>query len=85
MRRLAALLALLWLSAPAEAHERRVDRCGCHSQYGLRHCHPRLKTRRCEATVKAVKPTVDGQQSRAESKPPPADLRRSARCDSPPA
>ncbi|MBI3183799.1 MAG: hypothetical protein HYZ28_16805 [Myxococcales bacterium] len=53
MRKLAALAALLWLSAPALAHDRRVDRCGCHSQFGLRHCHPLKKTPRCEAPAKS--------------------------------
>ncbi|MDQ3263880.1 MAG: hypothetical protein M3Y59_09485, partial [Myxococcota bacterium] len=39
---------------PAAAHEKRADKCGCHHQYGLRHCHPKYKTKTCEAPVKAT-------------------------------
>jgi hypothetical protein len=47
------LLAALVLvfAAPAFGHERVADKCGCHSQFGLRHCHPKKKTRTCEAPV----------------------------------
>ena len=32
--------------------KKRVDACGCHHVYGLRHCHPTRKTDHCEAPVK---------------------------------
>lgn len=44
----AVALGLL-VAAPVVGHEKRTDRCGCHHQYGLRHCHPNKKTRTCEA------------------------------------
>jgi hypothetical protein len=46
------LTALVATALPAQAHEKVADKCGCHSQYGLRHCHPRKKSRACEAPVK---------------------------------
>ena len=36
--------------------KKRVDACGCHHVYGLRHCHPNRKTPKCEAPVKATAP-----------------------------
>ena len=46
----AAALALL--GGPAFGHkEKRTDACGCHHQWGLRPCHPKKKTPRCEAPV----------------------------------
>lgn len=59
MRRILRALALggLVLALPASAHDsKRTDKCGCHHQFGLRHCHPKKKTQRCEAPVKAVQP-----------------------------
>lgn len=51
---LAALFfASLW-GAKASAHEKRADPCGCHHQYGLRHCHEKKKTDHCEAPVKSA-------------------------------
>ena len=50
----AAVVGAVMLAAPALAHEsKRTDKCGCHHQYGLRHCHPDMKTRKCEAPAKA--------------------------------
>lgn len=46
-------LSVVLLAAPGAAHEKRTDRCGCHHQFGLRHCHPKKKTPKCEAPVKA--------------------------------
>ncbi len=44
--------ALALLGGPAYGHkEKRTDPCGCHHQWGLRHCHPKKKTPRCEAPV----------------------------------
>lgn len=60
----AALAALLWMAPAALANgppleparnqacaKKRTDACGCHHYYGLRHCHPKLKTDRCERPV----------------------------------
>lgn len=38
----------------AKCEKKRVDACGCHHVYGLRHCHPTRKTDHCEAPVKAT-------------------------------
>lgn len=57
-----AFIALGLLALGAEAHEgKRIDKCGCHQQYGLRHCHPKRRTPRCEAPVRG--------ESRAAPKP----------------
>ena len=56
MKTLGILLGLL-VAAPALAHHARTDKCGCHNQYGLRHCHPSKKTKRCEAPVSTVPPS----------------------------
>ncbi|HVE82693.1 MAG TPA: hypothetical protein VND93_07585 [Myxococcales bacterium] len=54
------LFAGLLVAWPAGAHDNRTDRCGCHHQYGLRHCHPNKKTVACEAPVEArVKATPE--------------------------
>ena len=50
------LVAGLMAAAPAWSHEKRTDRCGCHHEFGLRHCHPNKKTQSCEAPVKAKVP-----------------------------
>ncbi len=34
-----------------QCEKKRVDACGCHHVYGIRHCHPNRKTSRCEATA----------------------------------
>ena len=47
------LCAGLLVAAPARAHDHRTDRCGCHHQYGLRHCHPNKKSQGCEAPASA--------------------------------
>ena len=36
--------------------KKRVDACGCHHVYGVRHCHPDRKGKHCEAIVKAELP-----------------------------
>ncbi|MHB8878950.1 MAG: hypothetical protein ACYC8T_35055 [Myxococcaceae bacterium] len=51
MGRVAFIVGLL-LAWPAFGHESRMDKCGCHNQYGLRHCHPSKRTKRCIAPVK---------------------------------
>jgi hypothetical protein len=62
--RVIALVGAL-VSLPAVAHHKRVDPCGCHHQYGKRHCHPNLKSKRCEAPVKGTK-----KKAQAEAKVP---------------
>ena len=39
--------------------KKRVDPCGCHHVYGLRHCHPNRMGRHCERLVLA--PEVAGE------------------------
>ena len=39
-----------------------TDRCGCHTVYGLRHCHPNMKTRQCEAPVRGEKAPEKAQK-----------------------
>lgn len=47
---LAIGMALGLAATPALAHkEKRTDPCGCHHQWGLRHCHPQKKSPKCEA------------------------------------
>ena len=47
--------ALCLAGLPASAHEnKRTDACGCHHQWGLRHCHPKKKTPRCEAPARST-------------------------------
>jgi hypothetical protein len=29
--------------------KKRVDRCGCHRIFGIKHCHPNRRTDHCEA------------------------------------
>jgi hypothetical protein len=38
---------------PAICGKKRVDACGCHHVYGVRHCHPKRKSEHCEAMVRA--------------------------------
>lgn len=38
---------------PSVCAKKRVDACGCHHVYGVRHCHPNRKTDHCEAPVNA--------------------------------
>ncbi len=58
MARTWMVLALLWARA-AMAHDDRADKCGCHNQYGLRHCHPSKKTSKCEAPAKGERERKD--------------------------
>jgi hypothetical protein len=34
---------------PRECTKKRVDPCGCHHVYGVRHCHPNRATAHCES------------------------------------
>jgi len=56
----------LLAAAPAWSHERRTDKCGCHHQYGLRHCHQNKATPACEAPAGGKAPSPD------KAKAPPA-------------
>jgi hypothetical protein len=61
--------ALLGLGPPlpmAACARKRVDACGCHHVYGLRHCHPNRKSKHRELTVKG-KPTLKGPKNAAKS------------------
>jgi hypothetical protein len=49
---------------PSTCAKKRVDACGCHHVYGLRHCHPNRKSEHCEAPVKAPAPEQEPQQSK---------------------
>jgi hypothetical protein len=51
---------------PSICQKKRVDACGCHHVYGLRHCHPNRKSEHCEAPVKAPAPE---NQSTEKTKP----------------
>ncbi|HZA49964.1 MAG TPA: hypothetical protein VE549_04435 [Myxococcaceae bacterium] len=50
--RLCVGLGLIGLPSFAH-HEKKTDPCGCHHQWGLRHCHPKKKTPRCEAPARS--------------------------------
>lgn len=39
---------------PQACERKRVDPCGCHHLYGLRHCHPNRKGPHCELPVRSV-------------------------------
>ena len=44
--------ALLWtppLLRTDRCAKKRVDACGCHHVFGVRHCHPSRRTTHCEA------------------------------------
>lgn len=57
-------LGALLLAGSAFAHDnKRIDPCGCHHQYGLRHCHPTKKSERCEAPVNATQNTTKDAKS----------------------
>lgn len=62
----ALALAVAMFAGPAFGHRsKRTDKCGCHHQYGLVHCHPNLKSNRCEAPVADKKP-ADAKADEAE-------------------
>ncbi len=42
---------------PAICAKKRVDACGCHHVYGIRHCHPKRKSEHCEAMAQAPEPS----------------------------
>ncbi|PTL76993.1 hypothetical protein [Vitiosangium sp. GDMCC 1.1324] len=50
---------------PATCSKKRVDACGCHHVYGVRHCHPKRRTDHCES-VAQVNESSGKDASRAE-------------------
>lgn len=49
--------APVYLTRPVDPQvcaKKRVDPCGCHHVYGIRHCHPNRKGDHCEAPVKSA-------------------------------
>jgi hypothetical protein len=46
---------------PSVCAKKRVDACGCHHVYGVRHCHPSRKSDHCEAPVNAPAPEQSKQ------------------------
>jgi hypothetical protein len=38
---------------PSICAKKRVDSCGCHHVYGVRHCHPKRQSDHCEGMVQA--------------------------------
>jgi hypothetical protein len=36
---------------PSLCAKKRVDSCGCHHVYGVRHCHTKRQTEHCEGMV----------------------------------
>ena len=67
-------MVMVAMSAPtAWAHKsKRTDPCGCHHEYGLRHCHPNQKKETCEAPVEAQRPHPHARK-KDEKKDPPAN------------
>ena len=69
-------VALCLVAVPSLAHEgKRTDACGCHHQWGMRHCHPQKKTPRCEAPVRS-EGTREGRHahSRTSTRPEAVSL-----------
>jgi len=58
---------------PSVCAKKRVDACGCHHVYGIRHCHPNRKGEHCEAPVKARMPDEKDDTSRSRVEAPEAD------------
>ncbi len=57
---------------PAVCSKKRVDACGCHHVYGVRHCHPKRKSEHCEAMVQATEPNASHEQELFSHEPEPA-------------
>lgn len=63
-------LGLVW-TTPVGAHgTKRTDPCGCHHQWGLRHCHPKKKTVRCEAPASDEQTEADKKARKLRYKNP---------------
>lgn len=50
---------------PSICNKRRVDACGCHHVYGVRHCHPKRQTDHCESMAQ-VHDAKDSKNSAIE-------------------
>lgn len=62
-------------SAPALAHKsKRTDPCGCHHQFGLRHCHMKEKSDKCEAPVSKDAQPLNRDDKKKAGKPGPKAL-----------
>ncbi|MCP3102526.1 hypothetical protein LZ198_26995 [Myxococcus sp. K15C18031901] len=55
---------------PSVCAKKRVDACGCHHVYGIRHCHPNRKGEHCEAPVKAQVSDAKDEASRTRTRTP---------------
>lgn len=42
---------------PSICAKKRVDACGCHHVYGVRHCHPKRKSEHCESMALVNEPS----------------------------
>lgn len=42
--------------------KKRVDACGCHHVFGVRHCHPNRRTPHCEALAQVELPNKANAQ-----------------------
>lgn len=51
--------------------KKRTDACGCHHYYGLRHCHPKLKTDRCERPVSYTRKAPEAWRATPDAAPAP--------------
>jgi hypothetical protein len=66
---MAAALAVALLPEAAQAHyTKRTDACGCHHQWGLRHCHPSRRTSHCEAPASKTGPEKKSGPPKAQQK-----------------
>lgn len=45
---------------PSVCAKKRVDACGCHHVYGVRHCHPKRTTGHCEGFAQADEASLPG-------------------------
>ena len=43
----------------ASCQKKRVDACGCHHVYGVRHCHPTRKSSHCEVMASSASRASD--------------------------
>jgi hypothetical protein len=50
---------------PSLCAKKRVDPCGCHHVYGIRHCHQNRKSNHCEAQARADEPATEQETAEA--------------------
>lgn len=60
---------------PSICAKKRVDPCGCHHVYGIRHCHPNRKGGHCEAPVKAQLP-AESTEAPVQVKTPASEQKK---------